>query len=1074
MRLLVQHRSRYDYPRPATLGSHLVRLRPANHTRARIESYGLHVTPACNVRWQQDPNGNHVARLSFEGRPPTQALEVLVELAVEVRQVNPFDFRLDDDAAKLPFAYAEKLRPELLPYVAPISSGEPGSPLARFLATLPAQGGTVDQLVALNHAVGQHVRYVIREEPGIWTPEETLENRLGSCRDSAWLLVAALRQWGLAARFVSGYLVQLTDEGMIPDAPRGVSRDVVDLHAWAEVYLPGAGWLGLDGTSGLFCGEGHIPLACTASASTAAAIDGTTDVLASSLQFSMTVGRLGHEPRPTAPFPESTWHELVAAGERTDAKLRDAGVHLTVGGEPTFNARDDVEAPEWNGEALGPSKWKHGLRLAEELRKRVVPGGVLLTRQGKHYPGEPLPRWALEVCGRTDGEPMWTSSAFPGGARGTGVDEARHFAEVLAGRLGLEAAVLPAYEDPWPWLLTEERLPPDEDPLKADLADPFERRRLAKLLGDGLGREVGFVLPLARTDGAWRTEAWRFRRGHLFLLPGDSAIGLRLPLKSLPKVPPKKPRREDESDPPDPRRGEEDEAESGPEPVRTALCVEPRDGALWVYLPPVDTAEDFLALVEELDSVRRGTGLDVQLEGYGPPSSPTLRRIAVTPDPGVLEVNLPPASSAREHAELLDTVFQAALHAGLQSEKYLLDGRLAGSGGGHHLTLGGAKALESPFVVRPDLLASLVGFTQHHPSLSYLFTGLFVGPTSQAPRLDEARHDSLEALEIAQVRAFDRTRPAEPWLADMLFRHLLVDVAGSTHRTELSIDKLYGPGLPSARQGLVELRAFEMPPHPRLAVAQMALVRALVAAFAEEPYVQPPVRWGLRLHDQFLLPHFLWEDFEDVLAHLAARGLTLPAEAYRPFLELRCPVAGRLSEGGVLLEVRNALEPWPVLGEEPSGGGTSRYVDSSMERLEIAAEGLVPGRHVVAVNGYELPMRPTDRADRFVAGVRFRAWAPPHSLHAHLGIHHPIRIDLVDTWGARSLAACAYHVRHPEGRAFDAPPLTRSEAVARREQRFTPEGPMPWPVALKQVPSRVAESVTLDLRRLPLDQPAPE
>jgi uncharacterized protein (DUF2126 family) len=511
-----------------------------------------------------------------------------------------------------------------------------------------------------------------------------------------------------------------------------------------------------------------------------------------------------------------------------------------------------------------------------------------------------------------------------------------------------------------------------------------------------------------------------------------------------------------------------------PKPVRTALCVELRDGQLFVFLPPLDRAADWFQLVELCDAVRCELETDLLLEGYGPPSDPEVVQLSVTPDPGVLEVNLPPRRSGRAHAELMATVFDAALHTGLHSEKYLLDGRQAGSGGGHHLTLGGPTALESPFVRRPDLLASTITFFQHHPSLSYLFTGLFVGPTSQAPRVDEARHDSLYELEIAMRRAFEVDAERPPWLSDMLFRHLLVDVTGNTHRAEISIDKLFDWRTPHGRQGVVELRAFEMPPHPRMAAAQVMLVRALVAALLAEPYQAPLVRWGQTLHDRFLLPFWLWRDFEDVLGFLAGRGLPLPEAAYRPFLELRCPVVGRLQAGDVQLEVRNALEPWHVLGEEPAGGGTSRFVDSSMERVEIRVDGAIAERHMVLVNGQELPLRPTGVAGALVGGVRFRAWAPAHSLHGHLGIHHPLRFDLLDRWAKRSIGACAYHVWHPEGRAFDAPPLTRFEAAARRAQRFTLEGPTPWPVVPELAEPHPDAPYTLDLRRFPIDHPMPE
>jgi uncharacterized protein (DUF2126 family) len=1080
VRILVQHRSVYRYPHSAALGPQTVRLRPADHARTRVESYRLAVEPADShrVHWQRDPHGNHVARISFKAGARTEVLELAVELALDVQPVNPFDFFVDDRCRAMPFRYPDGLAAELAPF---LDTHDPayalGDRARAFFEELPARGNTVDTIVDVLARIAARVKYVIRDEAGVWTPEETLDHGRGSCRDSAVLLVAALRARGLAARFVSGYLVQLRDDGMLPDVPRGVDRDVVDLHAWAEVFLPGAGWIGLDATSGLLCGEGHLPLAATASPAQAAPLDGTSDVGASEVEFSTRIARLGHEARPTEPYTAEVWDALLDAADRNDDALARAGLTLTIGGEPTFTSRFEPALPEWNGAAMGASKDWRGRALAAELRARLAPGAAVLTRTGKHYPGESLPRWAIDLIARADGAALWPDVDLPASG------DAERLARAIAARLGVPAILHAAYEDPWHVVRDESLLPVAADPRKAALDDPEERRRLARVLDRGVGTPAGWVLPLARSAAgdAWLTEQWAFRRGHLFLLPGDSPIGLRLPLGSLgPGLPPPTP--EEEPSEPDPRRGEDAEQQKlavrGAAPgvpwssgIRTAICVEPRGGAVHVFLPPLGRGVDFLGLVEAIEHARRDAGVDARLEGYPPPPSRELRRFSVTPDPGVLEVNLPPVGRGRAYAELVETVFDAALAAGLVSEKYLLDGRLAGSGGGNHLTVGGPTPLSSPLLARPDVLASLVTFVQHHPSLSYLFTGLFVGPTSQAPRVDEARHDALYELELALDRAHAEPRPA-PWLTDALFRNLLVDVAGSTHRAELCIDKLYEPATAYGRQGLVELRAFEMPPHPRMAAAQGVLVRALVAAFAERPYRAPLVRWGQELHDRFLLPYWMWRDFEDACAELTRRGVEVPLEAYRPFVELRCPKVGELEVGGAALEVRNAIEPWHVLGEEVTQTGTARYVDSSLERIEVRALGLVPERHVVLVNGAVLPMRAAGAGTQ-VAGVRFRAWAPPHALHPHLGIHHPVRLDVVDTWARRSIAAGAYHVWHPEGRAFEAPPLTRTEAAARRAQRFTREGGLAAPVAPRRIDPHPDQPYTLDLRRLAMDRPMP-
>ncbi|MEM9462845.1 MAG: transglutaminase family protein [Myxococcota bacterium] len=1115
MRLLIQHRSRYRYPTPARIGIHTLRLHPAAHTKATVETYLLRCEQAERIRWTMDPYGNRVAQLTFPSKEGVEQLEILVEMAVEIRPVNPFDFFVDPRVEELGFEYPDEYRTELQPF---FSLDEPalatGPRFEAFLDTLPREGNTVDALVAVNRRIKERIDYIIREEPGVWTPEQTLEHGRGSCRDSAMLQVALLRRRGLAARFVSGYLVQVTDEGMLPDLPRGLDHDVVDLHAWAEAYLPGAGWIGLDATSGLLASEGHIPLASASTPALAAPLYGGTDVAAERVDFEMSVARLGHEPRPTAPYTDEIWAQLREAGRRADDRLEQLGLSLTMGGEPTFNSRDDVDAPEWNGEALGPSKWHAGLALTHQLRERLCPGGILMQRMGKFYPGETMPRWAMDAIGRTDGGVLWAQPVEP---EATGSrDAAERMARALAEALGLVEGLQPAYEDPWHFVMEEARLPLDVDPLQQTLEDGEQRARLSRVLGQGLRTPTAWVLPLVREPGGgpWRTQAWTFRRGHLFLLPGDSPAGLRLPLDSLGGVPWLVAPSEEPYEPPDPRRVDASDSDDGvgdgadgtgkrpdkrpdkdqgprvlrgdrtdavqPTTVHTALCVEYRespDGArgLFVFLPPVATQDDFIALVGIVDSVRQTLGLPVILEGYPPPSGPRLSRITVTPDPGVLEVNIPPTARFDDYVELLQTVYDAALHAGLHTEKYLVDGRLVGSGGGHHLTLGGPTPLRSPLLRRPELLASLLTFFQHHPSLSYMFTGLFVGPTSQAPRVDEARHETLYELEIALRHAFAQAGgDPPPWLADMLFRDLLVDVTGNTHRTELSIDKLFDPRTPVGRQGLVEFRAFEMPPHPRMAVAQMLLVRSLVAALASAPYRGRLVRWGQALHDRFLLPYWMWQDFEDVLAFLDTRGLPVDPEVFRPFVDLRCPLVGHLDTRGVRLEVRNAIEPWHVLGEEQVTGGTARYVDSAVERIEIRAEGLVPERHAITVNGHPIPMRATEHDGTYVCGVRFRAWAPPRSLHAHLGIHHPLRIDVLDRWSHRSLGACTYHVWHPEGRAFDKPPLTRFEAAARRSQRFTRGGVTPYPLRGSFIEAPREAPYGVDLRRTDLDVPMPE
>ncbi len=560
-----------------------MRLRPASHARARVETYGLTVQPDADVRWQQDPNGNHVARVVFPKDDRLDFMDLLVEVALDLRPVNPFDFLLEETAENVPLRYTPALLDELAPFLSLQTPGLEGG--ERFLALdaeLPRSGPTLGLLTAINQGVNRRIRYVVRSEAGVWTPEQTLQEGRGSCRDSAMLLVALLRSRGMAARFVSGYLIQLTDEGMLPDQPRGVSHDVVDLHAWAEVFLPGAGWIGLDATSGLLCGEGHVPLACASSPALASPVEGTSDTRASDVTFELSVTRLGHEVRPSSPFPEPVYRAVLEGVDQADAALASAGLSLTTGGEPTFNSRESPEAAEWNGAALGPSKWTQGLRFCTEIRSRLMPGAALVIGQGKHYPGESLPRWSLNLVGLSDGGALW-SGDIGLSPRRAAAEDARRLAEVLAERLGVSQGLLPAFEDPWHFLEAEASLPVGVDPLEADLRDPEERQRLARVLGQGLGEAAGYVLPLAHLGGGWVTDSWRFRRRNLFLVPGDAPVGLRLPLSSLPPGYVPEPEEEPVA-PPDPRRAKKEEPK--PRHLRTALCVEAREGGLFVFLPP--------------------------------------------------------------------------------------------------------------------------------------------------------------------------------------------------------------------------------------------------------------------------------------------------------------------------------------------------------------------------------------------------------------------------------------------------------------------------------------------------------
>ena len=1091
IRVALSHRTTYRFDRHVSLGPHEIRLRPAPHCRTPVLGYSLNVRPEPHfLNWQQDPYGNWVARLVFPER--ADRLEIEVDLVADLTVINPFDFFVEPYAEKYPFTYAPALAKELIPFLETAPLGPRlAAWLEEFRRTILPDENPVLLLVRLNQLLQRQVRYLVRMEPGIQPPELTLENASGSCRDTGWLLVQIMRHLGIAARFASGYLIQLVADVKALDGPSGTDHDFTDLHAWAEAFIPGAGWIGLDPTSGLLAGEGHLPLACTADPGNAAPVIGYTDVCEVEFEFRMSVTRVHEDPRVTRPYTDAQWQAIDALGEAVDRDLATHDVRLTQGGEPTFVSIDDMDGAEWNYTALSPKKRELSEILLDRLRARFAPGGFVHYGQGKWYPGEPLPRWALGVFWRVDGQPLWRDDALIADTRKPGratLAIAQAFGERLARALGLPPLLLiTAYEDVPKLLVAEAALPANADPLAADLAKPDERARLARILTAGLATPAGLVLPLRAAPGtdaavAWMSSPWPLRRERLYAVSGDSPLGLRLPLGSLPDVLPEDQETEFSVDPFAPR-GELPARDaikvgaahvrggSAREVVKTALTLQVRAGHLTVFMPPCERLEAYVALLAAVEDTAKALGTPVVVEGYTPPRDPRVKVLMVTPDPGVIEVNIHPASSWRDLIATTETLYEEARLARLGTEKFMLDGRHTGTGGGNHVTLGGATPADSPLLRRPDLLRSLITYWQNHPSLSYLFSGMFIGPTSQAPRVDEARDDKLYELSIAFQQMSAKSAPGseslQPWLVDRLLRHLLTDLTGNTHRAEFSIDKLYSPDGATGRLGLLEFRAFEMPPHYRMSAVQMLLLRALVARFWREPYQGDLVSWGTALHDRWLLPHFVAADIRDVAVDLQRAGYPFEPAWFEPFVEFRFPRYGTATYAGVTLELRQAIEPWHVLGEEVALGATARYVDSSVERMQIKVTGMTGGRHVVTCNGRMLPLTSTGVPGEFVAGARFRAWSPPSALHPTIGVQAPLTFDLVDTWAQRALGGCTYHVVHPGGRNYATFPVNANEAEARRVARFWAHGHTPGPMTVHPEPPNPATPATLDLRWQP-------
>lgn len=1068
IRVALHHKTSYAYDRAIELFPQVIRLRPAAHSRTRILSYSLKITPAEHfLNWQQDPGGNFLARVVIPER--TREFSVTVDLVADLAVFNPFDFFIEPQCENFPFEYEPRLALELRPFL----ETRPLTPeLAAWLEGVNrTPRRMVDFIVELNHKLAQDINYVIRMEPGVQTPEDTLRLGKGSCRDSAWLMVQILRNLGLAARFVSGYLIQLKPDEPPLEGPPGPDRDFTDLHAWSEVYIPGAGWIGLDSTSGLLAAEGHIPLAATAEPSAAAPISGGLEPAETTFHFEMSVQRLDSQPTSLRPYTDSTWEKIDRLGRQVDEDLQKEKIKLTTGGEPTFVFLKDPDSPEWNLTADGGRKKEVAARLLYRLAAQFSPGGMLFHGQGKWYPGEPLPRWALSSFFRRDGKPLWNRPerlARLGETYTYQLSDAKRLLTKIAERLGLDAAALrPAVEDVFYDLWTRGKFYGEH---------PAEALREAKRI------ERGYVLPLRYMphDREWISCLWPDAEHGLFLIPGDSSIGYRLPLSRLP--PDKIPGIEFEpiesplappGELPDGRavlieRGKN----SAPRPIdpkimmRTALCVEVRDGALCVFFPPMTLAEGFLELAAAIELATDELGFAVFFEGYEPPPDYRIRKLAVTPDPGVVEVNIHPAHDWLELRRTIETLYESAKQEFLGAEKFMHDGRPVGTGGGNHITLGGPSPAESPFLRNPALLRSMITYWQHHPALSYVFSGLFVGPTSQAPRIDEARHESLYELEIAfkHLPGKNVDELKRPWLVDRLLRNILVDITGNTHRAEFCIDKLYPPDRMELRLGLVEFRAFEMPPHPRMYMACMLLMRALVARFWREPYEHRLVRWGTDLTDRFVLPHFLHSDFQRVIEDLRRAGYAFEMEFFEPFFEFRFPIYGSTQIDDVQIELRMALEPWPVLGEISWLGATTRPVDSAVERLQVRVSGMIPDRHVLLCNGRRLPLYPTENRGEFVAGVRYKAWNPPNTLHPEIQVHTPLVFDLCDAWQGRSLGGCTYHVAHPGGRAYETAPVNANEAESRRESRFFRQGHTPGPIEIPPAEPHPEYPRTLDLR----------
>jgi uncharacterized protein (DUF2126 family)/transglutaminase-like putative cysteine protease len=985
------HITEYQYDKKIQIFPQYLRLTPSNHCKLPIDSFQLDISPQEHfIHQQQDVFGNQITRVAF--KKASDFFKITVNLKVHWLNLNPFDFLIDQYAENYPFDYANNIQPYLTHY---LIQAEPSETIKQWLIQYsPNTKNTIDFCCEVNKTLYQEIQYITREDPGVQSVSTTLETKQGSCRDTAWALCELLRAYGFASRFVSGYLLQLNKKTN--------SNTDSELHAWTEIFIPGAGWIGLDPTSGLLTGQQHIPLCGAPHPNDAAPISGKVQACHATMKHKIVIDALETAESRANKTSTTVWKKIHALGLMVDDSLATHHVNLTMGAEPTYLAEDNCHAPEWQTEAWGTDKACRGWTLLQNLGQRFSPKGLCFTSQGKTYPGEAIPRWAYHYYWRKDGENLWNLPSQP--HHQYDLNTAFTFLKTLAKTLKLpENAIQTAYSDfeyeAW--------------------RQEYTRKK------NTVHSMAAYVLPLHWNNQkmGWITCQWKSMEKHIFLIPGESAAGYRLPLDRLisysdPRFelsPEKSLFEKDKPLPSSEQLSKMIEARYHCTPsndtilkhtLRTAVCIECKGNELYLFIPPLSQLESFIDLIKSIEYTSKKTKISVLLNGYCPPIDNRLNYFSVTPDPGVLEINIHPSKTWQEIVEKNRIIEEEAKKCHLTTTKTMPNGRIIASGGGNHITLGGETPNESPFLQRPDLLQSLISFWQHHPSLSYFFSGLFVGPTSQAPRIDEARHDSLYEIELAfQQLSSKKNKPY--WEIDRLFRHLLTDMTGNQHRAEFCIDKLFCPDSESGRQGLLELRAFEMAPTPQETLLQILLVRALLITFWQEPYQQPLIRWGTQLHDRFFLPHFLWADLADILNILKKQGYPFELEWFQTFYDFRFPLLGNLYAHNICLELRVALEPWHVIGTGCQN--TSRTVDSSLERIQVKITGLIPQQHQICCNGIVLPLHCTGMQGEYIAAVRFKARKNPITTHPNIPLHTPLQFDIIERQHQRAIASCHYH-----------------------------------------------------------------
>ena len=892
MRVQIEDRMRYAYAKPVGFSPHVIRLYPRTDQSVVTHKLQTAINIPSDIQYRRDLFDNLIANCFFP--QPAETLEIRVQLEVELWPRNPFHFLLAPHAVEMPFRYNEEEGKILTPFqlVAPEEDADTAE-----LWQLPGKQSTVEALVDLVSTLHREIAYETRIEGEARLPARVLELRSGACRDTTLLCATILRKQGLAARVVSGFLCEFHVDVKDRRAESG-------LHAWVEVYLPGAGWVGLDPTNGTFCDHRFIAAA----------------VGAKMLDIAPVTGSYFGKERVPRSFDShldlslATEKDLSKIAAHVEQTLAAEKISLTMGGEATY-VPVNPEGPEWNFAATGPTKLHYAYEFADRVAREVWAGAIVLYTPGKLYPGEVNPRWALNVLRAT--------SPFPGpspspSTRAAAEKCTRTLRELLADKLSVENRWLRA---------TDPRAP----------------------------RRPVWVLPLDCNGEKWSAEKWHLRR--LDLIQAEGPAGLRLPLQLLP-------------------------ADS----TKRALVLEAQPDHLDIFLPPLLTAplEHLVRLILELV----GEECAIRWQGYIPVDLPgTWKQIGFTADPGVLEVNLPPCYTWTEYRDWLEKLDPIAAEIGLRS--YREGGQQFGTGGGSHLLFGGPTVEQTPFSDRPWWLASILRYWQRHPALSYLFSGRYVGTASQAPRPDESGHALLD-LELA-YRQLESLAPGDSRRQiHEILRHLHTDIAGNTHRSEISVDKFWTP--PGGCLGLIEFRAIESFPRVDWSAAVVLLWRALIVYLLEQPFRDALRDWGSELHDRLFLPTALWMDLTSILSDLAKFGFGFEPTLFREIWQWRFPALLKIDG----LSIRRGLEAWPLLAETPMvGGNTSRFVDTSVERLEFAVTTDFQQAYNVLINGRELFFRSLSSKE-VVAGLRYRSSALYPSLHPEVPTQLPLWVAIVD------------------------------------------------------------------------------